>query len=375
MVLLNPAASRPAEESLILVIDDDEIMRLSCAQILGKSGYRVETFTNGHDGIRRLQEVKPPLLIVDIKMPELDGFEVIQIVRKLDPDLAIIVITGYATVETAVDAMKSGAYDFLPKPFTPGELRVIVERAFERWRLIKEAQRLRHEKEEAERRFVTLVSHQLKTPLVAVKQYLDVLLFSQQGKLPEQAEEWILRSQARLGEMLTLIQDWLALAKIERGFYCDGTRSTNLSAIIEDIVQNQRQSPAASAVTINLAIPPDLPLVRGDGVGLSTVVSNVVGNAIKYNRPGGEIRLQAGQRGKNCDILLFNTGPGIPAEDQERVFEQFYRVEKSRAASMGGAGLGLTIVRRIVELHGGNVSLQSKPGEWTQFHVVLPLHR
>ena len=114
------------KQNLIFVIDDDEIMRLSCKQILQKVGYVVETFGNGHNGIKRLREARPQLLIVDIKMPELDGFGVIDIVRKTDADLVIVVITGYATVETAVDAMKAGAYDFLPKPFTPSELRLIV---------------------------------------------------------------------------------------------------------------------------------------------------------------------------------------------------------------------------------------------------------
>ncbi len=94
--------------------------------------------------------------------------------------------------------MKAGAYDFLPKPFTPSELRLIIDRGFERWRLTKEAQRLRHEKEEVEHKFAALVSHQLKSPLVAVKQYLDVLLFSMKDQLPEKAVEWISRSQLRL---------------------------------------------------------------------------------------------------------------------------------------------------------------------------------
>ena len=373
MVLLNPAASRLPEENLVIVIDDDEIMRLSCEQILSKSGYRVETFDNGRDGIRRLQEVKPPLLIVDIKMPELDGFEVIHIVRELDPDLAIVVITGYATVETAVDAMKSGAYDFLPKPFTPGELRVIVERGFERWWLIKETQRLRREKEEAERKFVTLVSHQLKTPLVAVKQYLDILLFSLQGKLPEQAEEWIIRSQVRLGEMLTLIQDWLALAKIERGGYCDGTMSSGLSEIIEDVVRSQRQSPAASAVTIDLAIPPDLPAVRGDAVSISTVVSNLVSNAIKYNRPGGSIfiRASAGEQGITLEVI--DTGIGIPKECLPHLFQEFYRVKTRATQDIPGTGLGLLICNRIVTELGGSIEVQSEEGRGTTMIIRLPL--
>src|SRR5512136_2629519 len=98
-----------AQQNTVFVIDDDEIIRLSCEQILKKSGYNVETFAKGHEGIERLKEFRPPLLVVDIKMPELDGFEVIKIVRRIDPDVVIVVITGYATIETAVDPMIIGA--------------------------------------------------------------------------------------------------------------------------------------------------------------------------------------------------------------------------------------------------------------------------
>ena len=250
MALPNPSQPNPPGDKLVLVIDDDEIMRLSCEQILRKAGYRVETFGSGRDGIRRLEEVNPQILVVDIKMPELNGFEVIDIVRKINPDLVIVVITGYATIETAVDAMKAGAYDFLPKPFTPNELRLIVDRGLERWRLIKETERLRREKDEVERRFITLVSHQLKSPLVAVKQYLDVLLHSSQNQLPEKADEWVSRSQARLAEMLTLIQDWLALSKIERGTFCDRSASSRLAPIVDEIVEGQRLLPVAAGITI-----------------------------------------------------------------------------------------------------------------------------
>ncbi len=373
MALPNPAGSRPPEENLVIVIDDDEIMRLSCEQILGKAGYRVETFATGRAGIRRLQEVRPPLLIVDIKMPELDGFEVINIVRKLDPDLSIVVVTGYATVETAVDAMKAGAYDFLPKPFTPGELRAIIDRGFERWQLIKETQRLRHEKEEAERKFVTLVSHQLKTPLIAVKQYLDVLLFSRPGELPEQAAEWITRSQVRIGEMLTLIQDWLALAKIEHGCYCDGAMSTRLTPIIEDIVRDQRQLPAAAAIAIDLAIPPDLPPVRGDGVSISMLVSNLVGNAIKYNRPGGSVSIRASAGEKGITLEVSDTGIGIPKECLPHLFREFYRVKSKETQDIPGTGLGLVICNRIVTELGGSIEVKSEEGQGTTMIIRLPM--
>jgi DNA-binding NtrC family response regulator len=135
----------PSSSDTLFVIDDDKLIRLSCEKILKKSGYKVEAFETGHEAIERLKEVRPPLLFVDINMPELDGFEIIKIVRKIDPDIVIVVITGYATIETAMDAIKMGAYDFLPKPFTPNELRLIIDRGMERWRLAREVKLLRRQ--------------------------------------------------------------------------------------------------------------------------------------------------------------------------------------------------------------------------------------
>lgn len=359
-------------ENLIFVIDDDEIMRLSCQQILQKVGYVVETFGNGHDGIKRLREARPQLLIVDIKMPELDGFGVIEIVRKVDPDLVIVVITGYATIETAVDAMKAGAYDFLPKPFTPSELRLIIERGFERWRLIKEAQRLRREKEEVERRFVTLVSHQLKSPLVAVKQYLDVLLFNWRDQLPEKVIEWVVRSQERLAEMLNIIQDWLALAKVARGTLCDSSAAADLSQVIGEVVRDQQQLPGAAGVVFKTSLPASLPKVRGDAMSVTMVMTNLISNAVKYNRPGGSVEVHAVGHGEWVTIEVADTGIGIPQDCLTRLFEEFYRAPREATQGLPGTGLGLVICKKIVDELGGTITVESKEGEYTRFTVRLP---
>ena len=371
MAFPNPSQPSPPGENLVLVIDDDEIMRLSCEQILRKAGYRVETFGSGRDGIRRLEEVNPQILVVDIKMPELNGFEVIDIVRKINPDLVIVVITGYATIETAVDAMKAGAYDFLPKPFTPNELRLIVDRGLERWRLIKETERLRREKDEVERRFITLVSHQLKSPLVAVKQYLDVLLHSSQNQLPEKADEWVSRSQARLSEMLTLIQDWLALSKIERGTFCDRSASSRLAPIVDEIVEGQRLLPAAAGITIAAEIPPNLPPVRGDRDSIGMLLGNLVGNAVKYNRPGGSVSIRASLNGGRITLEVSDTGVGIPHECMPRLFEEFFRVRSEKTQDIPGTGLGLVICRRIVAEIGGSIEVNSEESRGTTVLVHL----
>jgi signal transduction histidine kinase len=365
--------SKSVQENTVFVIDDDEIIRRSCEQILQKSGYKVETFANGHEGIERLKQVKPPLLVVDIKMPELDGFEVIKIVRRIDPDVVIVVITGYATIETAVDAMKMGAYDFLPKPFTPSELRLIIERGFERWRLAKETQLLRKQKEEVERKFVTLVSHQLKGPLGAVKQYLDVLLFTCKDQFKGESLDWISRSQARITEMLSLIRDWLMMAKLDRGVLCDRTASSDIGKIIEEVVQEHRELPSSSSLTLSVEIAPGLQQVRGDSVSLSMLVENLVSNAVKYNRPGGKVQVRATEEGKWITLEVSDTGLGIPQSFRPHLFEEFYRVKTPETQNIPGTGLGLVICKKIVDELGGSIEVSSKEGEYTVFTLKLPI--
>jgi two-component system, sensor histidine kinase and response regulator len=361
-----------AQENTIIVIDDDDIIRLSCEQILQKSGYKVETFGNGYEGIERLKQIHPPLLVVDIKMPELDGFEVIKIVRKLDPDVVIVVITGYATIETAVDAMKMGAYDFLPKPFTPSELRLIIDRGCERWRLAQEAKLLRKQKEEVERKFVTLVSHQLKAPLGAVKQYLDVLLYTCRDQLPGDTIEWISRSQTRIAEMISLIQDWLMMAKLDRGALCDRSASSDIGKIIESIVQEQQALPSTH-VRLSTEIAPALAQARGDAVSLNMLVGNLVSNAVKYNKPGGSVIVRAASDDQWITLEVQDTGIGIPADFRSHLFEEFYRAKTPETQSIPGTGLGLVICKRIVDELGGSIEVDSKEGEYTIFTVKLPV--
>jgi two-component system sensor histidine kinase/response regulator len=362
----------PDQNNVIFVIDDDEIIRLSCEQILQKSGYKVETFGNGHKGIERLKEVRPPLLVVDIKMPELDGFEVIKRVRKFDPDVVIVVITGYATIETAVDAMKMGAYDFLPKPFTPNELRLIIDRGFERWRLAREAKLLRRQKEEVERKFMTLVSHQLKEPLGAVKQYLDVLLHTCRDQLPGETTEWISRSQLRIAEMIRLIQDWLMLAKLDRGALCDRGAVSDIGRIVESIIREQQALPSAS-VLLTAEIPPGMALAQGDAVSLNMLIGNLIGNAVKYNKPGGKVMVRAFADDTWITLEVSDTGIGIPQAFRSHLFEEFYRVKTPETQNIPGTGLGLVICKKIVDELGGSIEVDSQEGEYATFTVKLPV--
>ena len=159
----------------ILVVDDEEIVLDSCTEILRGEGYQLATAADGERGLALVKEFRPDIVVVDLKMPGLSGFDVLARLKESDPTIVTIVITGYATVSSAVEAMKHGAYDFLPKPFTPEEFRLIIRRAVEKRSLTFEAMALRRERDLLREHFAAIVSHELKAPLAAIQQNIFVL--------------------------------------------------------------------------------------------------------------------------------------------------------------------------------------------------------
>ena len=363
----------PSEAKRILVIDDDEVALLTCRRILEKAGYEVETFDNGPQGFQRFREAPAQVLLVDLKMPQMDGLEVIEQVRAFDPRAIIVLMTGYATIAAAVDAMKAGAYDFLPKPFTPEELRLTVDRCFERWSLAAESEKLRRQKEELQRTFATFVSHQLKAPLVAVKQYLDVLLRTCASPLPETALTWIGRSQERLAEMLVIIDDWLTLAKLEGDRLSDREATTDLCAIARKTVDAIQEQAKLAQVSVSLQVSPEGGIwVHGDAVALSNVAANLIENAIKYNRAGGRVVVAVAGEKDLAVLAVTDTGLGIPEECLPQLFTEFFRVRTDQTHGIPGTGLGLAICKKIIEGLSGTIRVSSKLGEGSTFIVQLP---
>jgi len=361
------------EENIIYVIDDDEVMRLSCFQILSKEGFRIETFEDGILGLERIQQEKPHLIVVDMKMPRLGGMEVIARVHEMDPDIIIVVITGYATIDTAVDAMKAGAYDFLPKPFTPDELRLIVQRGLERIFLVKESNRLRREKEKMQRQFITFVSHQLQSPLVAVQQYLDVLKHLEDNAEKEKLQkEWINRSHIKIKELIALIRDWLKLSKIEGGALIDKLKPINMLPILADVIKTYEDQAKEKNITLTLTSPNQIGDIKGDEECINVLFSNLIVNAIKYNKPNGKVAITVHEEEKCIEIAITDTGIGIPPENLTTIFEEFHRVINEATRKISGTGLGLPICKKIVKELGGQIKVESKLDEGSTFRVTLP---
>jgi two-component system sensor histidine kinase/response regulator len=360
------------ESPLVLVIDDEEAMRDSCAQILLKDHLRVETAKEGTTGLRKASELKPSLVIVDLKMPGISGFEVLEALRQIDPEMVAVVITGYATVESAVEAMKKGAYDFLPKPFAPEELRIIIRRGLERRRLAWEAEALRREKTVLEENFITMVTHQLRSPLVAIQQYFEVISAGMVGALEDKQKEMIDRARERLDRLLRLINDWLDLARITRGRLVDKFKPFDLNRTVEKLVEFLKPQARDLGVTMEILPCPAPAEVEGDEETMEQVFSNLLSNAIQYNRPGGDVKVETRESPEFVAVEVRDTGIGIPKEHLPFIFDQFYQVSRSESKKVKGTGLGLSIVKKIVEAHGGTIQVESEPGKGSVFTVLVP---
>jgi len=363
----------PGEAETIVVIDDDYAMRLSCAKILAKVGLRVETFEDGVRGLDGVVKLKPGLVIVDLKMPGISGMEVISRVHEMDTQIVIVVITGYATIDTAVEAMKAGAYDFLPKPFSPEELRLIVNRGLDRRRLALESQRSEVERALLKRRFITFVSHQLQTPLVAVHQYLDVLRqLDNTAEAAAKRKEWIERCLKRTEELQNIIKDWLTLAKVE-GATLSGQRvKVDLKQIIPEILKTYEETAASEQVSLEASLPEGPLWVWGDRNCLSVVFDNLITNAIKYNRPGGKVRVSGCRSEGEIVIKVADTGVGIPEKYRPFLFDEFFRIKDEGAKRTAGTGLGLHISKKIVGEMGGTIDVESEVNVGSTFRVRLP---
>jgi len=360
------------KKPVILVIDDEESMRDSCSMILVKDGFQPETAENGTVGLEKMQALQPDLVLIDLKMPGISGFEVLDKAKEFDTNIIAIVITGYATIESAVEAMKKGAYDFLPKPFTPDQLRLIIKRGIERRRLIQETESLRREKKMMEENFITMVSHQLRSPLGTIAQYFEAILGGMVGEVEPRQEEMLVKARDRLERLMELINDWLDLAQMNRGQIVDKLKPLSLKKMLENIIDFFQPSAQKEDVTLEFIPYSGFDRVEGDEEKLAQVFSNLITNAIKYNRPKGNVKVALREKEDSMAIDIEDSGIGIQKEQLPYIFDQFYRVKATDGKKSKGSGLGLSIAKKIVEVHGGTIQVTSELGKGSTFTVCLP---
>lgn len=360
------------DRSKVLIIDDEEVVLDSCNQILEGGPYEVATTMDGTFGLEMVQEFQPDIVFVDLKMPGISGFDVLEEVHTFDPTIVTIVITGYATVDSAVEAIKKGAYDFLPKPFTPDEFRLITRRALERRQLVLETTALRREREMLREHFAAIVSHELKSPLGSIQQNLFALELELADQLSEAQGSKLQRMKVSIDNLLKLIHTWLRVFSTDIEMIRENFQPISIAQIITSAVESVEAHATRKEIDISPDIEEDLPPVNGDEVTLRESIVNLVGNAVKYSRTGTQVRVRAALEDNQVLISVADRGVGISEEDLPFIFGDFY-IGKSAPASERGAGLGLAITRRIIEAHGGSISVESALDKGSTFTIRLPV--
>ncbi len=365
----------------VLVTDDEEGMRLGVVRALSgyvarfpdvdaEVSYDVTAAESGEEALDRVAGGPPPdILLLDFKLPGISGLDVLGEVKRLDPPVLTVMITAYASLHTAVEATKSGAFDFLPKPFTPEELRASVRKATRSLILQRQAQKLAAQQRRARFELTSVLAHELKAPLNAVEGYLATIGEGVVTDAPT-IQHVVTRSIARVQGMRQLILDLLDLTRIEAGVRQRELVTVDLWEAATAAVETALPLARAKDVALELAGESPLPVlaVRAE---IDIVLNNLVTNAIKYNRPGGKAKVVLSRRADLVEIAVSDTGIGIAPDDVPKLFQDFVRIKGPKTRGIEGSGLGLSTVKKVAQLYHGEVSVKSRPDEGSTFIVTL----
>ena len=348
----------------ILIIDDEDIVLKSCLRILKNDDYEIDTVYSGDEGLKRTNEKEYDIVITDLKMPGLSGMEVLATLRKNKPEVTMIIFTGYATVENAREALKMGAFDYIPKPFTNEELRTVVENAVNSREKSSDAHMLD---------LMAIVSHEMKSPVSAVHTTAETLYRGYLGNLdPEQQKtvEKILRNCQYLED---IIRCYIDLSKMDIDNLESFTKNLDLVGdVIQPVIDipEYRENLKKMPIIADFAVKPH---VNGDPNLLQIVVTNLINNAIKYGTPETPVTVRLTEDEKNYIVSVRNEGVGISKEDiEQRLFKKFSRLKQKGTEGVKGSGLGLYICKKIIEKHQGRIWVESKVGESATFYFTIP---
>jgi two-component system phosphate regulon sensor histidine kinase PhoR len=469
----------------VLVVDDEKRIRDACQTMLSMEGFEVAMAATGDEGLAKIEAEHFDIVLLDLMMPGISGFDALDRVKSLHPDTAIIVITGYATLEHTIEAMKKGAFDLLPKPFSPQDLRVVIKKALEFIRTLQditnEKSRMRvlinhldggvmaadagkkvalanpaflrmmgyagdeitgrsvtdlvqdetllsmidealdmpgdaftelneeiglrdrilgarcvpfrdrlgrtlgaitvlhditdtRKMDQLKSEFVSMVAHEIRSPMNSVLMQLKVILDGLAGDVTNKQNEILSRASDRIKALVSMSTELLDLARIESGLITQEKEKMNLAPMLEDQVNFHQPKAEEKQIKLELRMPDSkLPPVLANPTNMEEVLVNLITNAIKYSPENTTVTVEARVDGEYLRVSVADNGFGISPEDQERVFDRFYRVKNEETRYITGTGLGLPIVKSIVEAHNGQLRLESEIGKGTTFHVLLPV--
>jgi signal transduction histidine kinase len=374
-----------SHEGRLLVVDDEESLRITTAAILEKEGYSVDTAASGEEAIQLLQKIDYDLVLTDLHMEGGDGLTILNQIRRHAPLTIAVVLTGFASVESAIAALQEGAYDYLTKPCDIDQMKHTIRRGVEHRRLMLAEQEARANLEELnhdlERRisertaeltrlnedlaeanrakdvFLATLSHELRTPLTPVVGWIKLL---RSGNLDEKAVVQAFDAIERNAWLQSrLIDDLLDTSRIATGKLHFEPQPTDLNGIVKAAVDTVRASAASRSIELTVNLCPKTLVVMGEPVRLQQIAWNLISNAIKFTDVGGKVLVTTERNGSEARLAVQDSGIGITPEFLPHVFDRFRQADGSTSRMHGGLGLGLAIAQALAKMHGGRLAAES----------------
>lgn len=378
----------------ILIAEDEIGIRTALTILLEEEGYQVTTAKDGNEAMDVVRGKEIDLVVSDIRMPGMSGLQFLEEVRKLPYGPEIILITAFGSVETAIQAMKKGARDFLLKPFSNDLMKMTVRRVLEMRELSEENKKLR-ELEHMKNEFIAMIAHELRTPLTAIKGYLTLVLSGTAGDVAPMQKKY-LQIVSQNGEKLQrIIDEVLDISQLEKSELNLRSLAANLLNVTGKAIAAVQESAEEKDIKLEVNVDATLSPVLIDPRRLRQVVIALLENAIAFGPPHSRVWISikkwAGEESLRRDdvpysyvdftdlepaeyfeVTVEDEGPGIPKERLSDIFKKFYQIEDLFVRQVGGMGLGLTLCKRIVEVMGGKIWAKSRLGEGSKFCFILP---
>jgi len=356
----------------VLVVDDETGLRDVLAFGLPKRGFDVACAPDGETAVRLAKEKPFDLVVCDIMMPGMDGLSVLETIKKFSPTTEVIMATGFATLETAVESMKKGAYDYVTKPYTVNNLCAIMEKALEHRRLsakvaqLEEVNRLKSE-------FIAVMSHELRTPIACTMGFISLLLEGIYGELNPRQRDSIERVARSNEVLLKLVGNILDLSQISANRMRLSEEVFDLRELAQEVIRTLEALANKKGLTLVLDAPQAI-TVLADHTKLKEILLNLLGNSVKFTEKGRvALGVHAGSGKEDVAIKVSDTGIGIREQDVPKLFTEFTQLDSSTTRRYGGTGLGLCITKKMVELMKGDIRVESQLGAGTTFYVNLPI--
>jgi signal transduction histidine kinase len=368
-----------ANPKRVLIVDDDESILSVTTRALTKEGFEVIQAKNGQEAVKKLKESEFAVIFTDLTMPTMGGEELLKYVRQNHVLTCVNIFTGAGTVEGAVECMRLGACDYIAKPFDLDELTAMAFRCVGHYSRHQETVRLKHdltayeELDKLKSDLVSNVSHELRTPLFSIGGALDLLLQSIPEITDPTSKKLVGVIQNNLVRLKSIVANILNFSRIEKATFVPVFKSMDLAALAQKTIEDLNPLFLQRGITAQ----PDSGfaasgLIEADPEHIEQVLINLLGNAIKFTPREGRVGITLTDKGDAIEFCVWDTGCGIAPEYQNKIFDRFYQIDGSSTRETGGAGIGLSIVKSIIDMHGGNIRVESSPGLGSRMNITLP---